>query len=91
MSVSTDLAEVRACHVLDGGDFLVGTGGGLARYDSRGEVRAVWTAIEGLPGTRIDSISMVGDALWIGTETGAAQIALDGTKLSVTKKAEEKS
>jgi len=88
--VSTDLTEVRACHVLDGGDVLVGTGGGLARYDARGNVRAVWTAVHGLPGTRIDGISKVGDALWIGTEGGAAQIALDGTAMKVTRTAEQK-
>ncbi len=90
-TVQTDLAEVRACHPLDGGDFLVGTGGGLARYNARGSLRAVWTAVDGLPGTRIDGISAVGDALWIGTETGAALISLDGTKLSVTRNAETRS
>lgn len=91
VSVTTDLSEVRACYPLDGGDYLVGTGGGLARYDARGKVRAVWTAVDGLPGTRIDSISPVGDALWIGTETGAAVVALEGTKLAVTRTAETKS
>ena len=90
VAVSTDLTEVRACHVLDGGEVLVGTSGGLARYDARGNVRAVWTAVDGLPGTRIDGISQVGDALWIGTESGAAQVALDGTTLKVTRTAEQK-
>ncbi|CAN5783332.1 hypothetical protein BH11MYX3_BH11MYX3_25910 [soil metagenome] len=90
-TVHTDLGEVRACHPLDGGDFLVGTGGGLARYNARGQLRAVWTAVDGLPGTRIDGISAVGDALWIGTESGAAVVALDGTKLSVTRTAESRS
>lgn len=91
VSVSTDLSEVRACYPLDGGDVLVGTGGGLARYDARGELRATWTAVDGLPGTRIDGISAAGDALWIGTESGAAQIALDGTKLRVSRTMETKS
>ena len=91
IAVSTDLTEVRACHVLDGGDVLVGTSGGLARYDARGNVRAVWTAVDGLPGTRIDGISTIGNALWIGTEGGAAQIALDGTTLKVARTAEQKS
>lgn len=91
IAVSTDLTEVRACHVLDGGDVLVGTSGGLARYDARGNVRAVWTAVDGLPGTRIDGISTVGNALWIGTESGAAQIALDGISMKVARTAEQKS
>ncbi|MBL0217986.1 MAG: hypothetical protein IPQ07_29415 [Myxococcales bacterium] len=90
-TVQTDLSEVRACHPLDGGDFLVGTGGGLVRFNARGAVRAVWTAVDGLPGTRIDGISAVGDALWIGTEAGAAVVTLDGTKLAVTRTAETKS
>jgi hypothetical protein len=87
LAVSTDLSDVRACHVLDGGDVLVGTGGGLARYDARGKVRAVWTAVDGLPGTRIDGISQVGNALWIGTEGGAAQVSLDGASLKVARTA----
>lgn len=91
LAVSTDLSDVRACHVLDGGDVLVGTGGGLARYDARGKVRAVWTAVDGLPGTRIDGISQVGNALWIGTEGGAAQVSLDGASLKVARTAEQKS
>ncbi len=90
-TVQTDLGEVRACHPLDGGDFLVGTGGGLARYNARGTLRAVWTAVDGLPGTRIDAISAVGDTLWIGTESGAAVVALDGTKLAVTRTSETRS
>lgn len=91
VSVTTDLSEVRACYPLDGGDYLVGTSGGLARYDARGEVRAVWTAVDGLPGTRIDSISRVGDALWIGTEAGAAKVSLAGTELSIARAAETRS
>lgn len=91
VSVTTDLSEVRACYPLEGGDVLVGTGGGLARYDANGRVRAVWTAVDGLPGTRIDAISAVGDALWIGTEAGAAKVALDGTKLAIARTAETRS
>ena len=89
--VQTDLTEVRACYPLDGGDFLVGTGGGLTRFDARGKLRAAWTAVDGLPGTRIDGISAVGDQLWIGTESGAAAIVLDGTKLSITRTVETRS
>lgn len=91
VSVTTNLTEVRACYPLDDGEVLVGTGGGLARYDASGTVRAVWTAVDGLPGTRIDSISAVGDALWIGTEGGAAKITLDGAKLAIARTAETRS
>jgi len=90
-SVHTHVGEVRACQPLDGGDFLVGTGGGLVRVDPRGTPRQVWTAVDGLPGTRIDSLSMVGDQLWVGTETGAAAVTLDGAKLAVTTTVETRS
>ena len=89
-TVHTHLGEVRACRPL-GDDFLVGTGGGLARVDARGNVRAVWTAVDGLPGTRIDSISEVGGELWVGTELGAARIRVDGAKLEVARRAGTKS
>lgn len=90
-AVHTYVGEVRACAPLEGGDLLVGTGGGLVRMGRRGELRAVWTAIDGLPGTRIDSISRVGGALWIGTDAGAAQVALDGTTLAIRRTAETRS
>jgi len=90
-TVHTNIGEVRASYPLGGGDVLVGTGGGLVRVDARGTTRAVWTAVDGLPGTRIDSISTIGDTLWIGTETGAAAVAIDGTKLSITRAADTRS
>ncbi len=90
-SVHTNVGEVRACHPLGSGEFLVGTGGGLVRVDARGTTRAVWTAVDGLPGTRIDSISRLGDTLWIGTEAGAAAVSIDGTKLSIARTAETRS
>ncbi len=90
-SVHTHVGEVRACHPLGGGDFLVGTGGGLVRVDARGTTHAVWTAVDGLPGTRIDSISSVGGQLWVGTETGAAAVTLDGARLAVTRTADTRS
>ena len=85
--VHTELTEVRACRPLPGGGALVGTGGGLVRVDEGGQARAVWTAADGLPGTRIDSISAVGDELWVGTESGAAAISLERGKLAISKTA----
>jgi ligand-binding sensor domain-containing protein len=89
-AVHTNLGEVRACYPLGGGEFLVGTGGGLVRVDERGQARAVWTAVDGLPGTRIDGIAKAGDQLWIGTEAGAAAVTLAGGTLAVTRTAETK-
>lgn len=87
IAVHTNTTEVRACYPLDGGDFLVGTGGGLVRLDARGQARATWTAIDGLPGSRIDGIAQVGDQLWIGTERGAAAVNLAGSALSIARTA----
>ena len=49
-TVHTNIGEVRACYPLGGGDFLVGTSGGLVRVDARGEARAVWTAVHAFAG-----------------------------------------
>ena len=85
--VYTDVGEVRACTPLDGGDFLVGTGGGLVRVDARGATKAVWTAVDGLPGTRIDGLTTIGDRIWVATEAGAAAITLEAGKLAVVRRA----
>ncbi|MDX2086940.1 MAG: two-component regulator propeller domain-containing protein [Kofleriaceae bacterium] len=89
-AVHTNITEVRACYPLGGGEFLVGTGGGLVRVDERGQARAVWTAVDGLPGTRIDAIAKDGDQLWIGTEAGAAAVTFDGDNLAITRIVETK-
>lgn len=72
--VFTSTDEVRACLPLPGGDTLVGTGGGLVQVDPAGAARRVWTASDGLPGTRIDALVADGDRVWIGTEGGVAEL-----------------
>jgi hypothetical protein len=74
-TVFTNTDEVRACLPLAGGDTLVGTGGGLVRVDPAGVARRVWTASDGLPGTRIDALVADGDRVWVGTDAGVAQLA----------------
>ncbi|HEU4732499.1 MAG TPA: hypothetical protein VFT22_31605, partial [Kofleriaceae bacterium] len=73
--VFTSTDEVRACLPLPGGDTLVGTGGGLVRVDPAGLPRRVWTASDGLPGTRIDALVADGDHLWVGTDAGIAELS----------------
>ncbi|HEY4244660.1 MAG TPA: two-component regulator propeller domain-containing protein [Kofleriaceae bacterium] len=76
-AIETDLGEVRACAALPGGDFLVATGGGLAHLDAAGGTSGVWTSVDGLPGTRVESITQIApDELWVGTEAGAARVRL---------------
>lgn len=71
--VYTNTTEVRACMPTDDG-FVVGTGGGLVWTDRTGATKKVWTALDGLPATRIDSIVELDGALWVGTEKGLAKI-----------------
>lgn len=83
-TVLTNTDEVRAC-APHGHGFLVGTGGGLALTDERGEQQKVWTAVDGLPATRIDSIETINGALWVGTEKGGAEVKLDRGTLRVVR------
>jgi hypothetical protein len=73
-AVATDVGEARACLPLDHGA-LVGTAGGLVELADDGSIVRVRTALDGLPGTRIDSIVQLGDKVWIGTDAGGT----DGT------------
>lgn len=86
-TVITSVGEVRACYPLDGGDTLVGTGGGLVRVSAAGVTKHVWTAADGLPGTRIDGIAQSGDRLWVATDAGAAAITFDHGALSIGARA----
>jgi len=69
--VATHVGEARACLPLEHGA-LVGTDGGLVELADDGSILHVRTALDGLPGTRIDSISQLGDATWIGTDAGGS-------------------
>lgn len=84
-TVYTNTDEVRTCLPLAGGDTLVGTGGGLVRVDATGAVRQVWTASDGLPGTRIDALVADGDRVWIGTDAGVAQLTAGIERAVATK------
>ena len=85
--VHTEIGETRACLPVPGGA-LVGTAGGLVWLDERGQVRAVWTASDGLPGTRIEMIAKVGDEIWVGADSGAARVTL-GDQLTIGRAAIE--
>ncbi len=84
-AVHTDTGEARACLPLAGGGALVGTGGGLIRVGADGAIAGTWTASDGLPGTRIDAIAELADALWIGTDPGAAEISLTDAGVAITR------
>ncbi len=72
-AVATDVSEARACLPLEHGA-LVGTAGGLVELADDGAIVRVRTALDGLPGTRIDSIVQLGDKTWIGTDAGGARV-----------------
>lgn len=71
----TDRDDANACLPLGDGGLAVATGGGLVVLGGDG-VAQVLTALDGLPGTRVYAIAREGDALWVGTEGGAALVAL---------------
>lgn len=70
----TSLEDVRSCTALRGGGYAVATGGGLALV-REGRVRTL-TALEGLPETRVHVVVESAEGLWVGTERGAALVAL---------------
>lgn len=83
----SSLDEARACTPLAAGGALVGTAGGLVRLDATGGIAQVWTASDGLPGTRIESISEAEPgALWIGTDNGVAKLDASGHKILFTQR-----
>jgi ligand-binding sensor domain-containing protein len=76
--IHTGLTPVHACLPVPvtGGEasFLAATDGGLVRVDAHGKVRAVWTALDGLPGTRVRTLVRDRGELWIGGESGLARV-----------------
>ena len=83
--VFTSTDEVRACLPLTGGDTLSGTAGGLVRVDPAGQPLRVWTASDGLPGTRIDALVGDGERVWVGTDGGVAELAGDVSHAVATR------
>ena len=83
--VLTDTSDVRACLPLDDGAVLVGTGGGLSLVRADGTTRAPWTALDGLPETRVHALLREGERIWIGTEAGLASARLRGERLSIER------
>jgi ligand-binding sensor domain-containing protein len=78
--IHTGLTPVHAClpAPVAGGEpsFLAATDGGLVRVDASGTVRAVWTALDGLPGTRVRTLARDRGELWLGGESGLARVRL---------------
>jgi ligand-binding sensor domain-containing protein len=67
------LDDARACALPEAGGVVVATGGGLGIVGADGRAQ-VLTARDGLPETRVHAVAVDGDALWVGTEAGAAKI-----------------
>lgn len=71
-ATATHTRDARAC-LVTGGGVLAGTDGGLVIAPRAGEAR-VLTALDGLSGTRVHSLSEVGDEIWVGTEKGVTRL-----------------
>ena len=78
--VHTALDEVAAClPVQHDGRTLAATAGGLVLVGSDGAVEAVWTALDGLPGTRIHALAPAPAGFFVGGEDGLALVrVVDG-------------
>ncbi len=72
----TSLREFDACLPLPDGRVLAGSAGGLVVIDKDGKHQASYTALDGLPGTRIHSLEAAPGGVWVGTDRGAARIRL---------------
>ncbi len=73
--VLTDRDDANACLPLGDGALAVATGGGLVLLGAD-EKAQVLTSLDGLPGTRAYAIARDGEALWVGTDGGAALVTL---------------
>jgi ligand-binding sensor domain-containing protein len=83
----TDLRNTSACLPLASGELLAGTHGGLVQLDQKGNLRRLWTRLDGLPGTRVHAMLKEGNRLWVGTDRGLASMIIThkatGKELSV--------
>lgn len=87
-TVHTALGDVVACLPLPGGEVLAATAGGLALVDRGDGLRArqVWTAMDGLPGTRVHTLLAAAsgpdgamEQVDVGTEGGLARLSRRGS------------
>jgi ligand-binding sensor domain-containing protein len=87
-AVHTDASQVHACAPLGSAGALAATDGGLILVDQRGQPRALWTALDGLPGTRVRAVMRdpaEAGIFWIGTEQGLARARIRDAALEVVK------
>lgn len=75
--------DARACAPLPGGGVAVATGGGLVLVDAAGVARIV-TSREGLPESRVHAVAVDGEAVWAGTEAGAARVVVASGRVEKT-------
>ncbi len=85
--VHTALGDVAAClPIHSDGRTLAATGGGLVLVGSDGVTQAVWTALDGLPGTRLHAIVASGDGFFVGGEDGLALVRVVDGALRVVRR-----
>ncbi len=72
--VHTALVAFEACQPLATGAVLAGSAGGLVLVGANGVQQAVFTALDGLPGTKVLAIEPAGTRFWVGSDRGAALV-----------------
>ena len=85
MTVWTDVRQVAACAPLDRGLTAVGTPGGLAVLAPGRAAAMVWTARDGLPATSVRALLADPSGLWVGTDRGAALVAVAPGRLRLIR------
>jgi len=77
----TDTKTIRACEQGERYRVLATEGGLLIEARLSGKTKRL-TRLDGLPGTRIDSLLLEGEDAWVGTESGLARVDLVKGKVS---------
>lgn len=80
VAAMTATSDVRAIAEYDGAQWR-GTTGGLVRSDAESE--QTFTPLNGLPDGTIRSLAPIGEALWVGTDRGAASVRFEDGELVV--------
>lgn len=81
--VHTASVEIDSCLPIANSRVLAGTAGGLLLIGQDNRELKRFTALDGLPGTRIHALAAAKRGVWVATEGGAALVSLQGKQLKV--------
>jgi len=79
----TALTEFDACLPLADGRVVAGSSGGVVIVGRDGKEARRFTALDGLPGTKIHAVEGSAAGLWVGTDRGVARVDFRGTSPAI--------